>query len=246
MEPIEYTHMREQEDRHWWFQSRLMFIENLYRLRVLNHFRRRQPRLLDLGCGTGMFLKRRTADSDGHGADFSHAALAYSRERGLTRLTQADATRLPYADASFDVVTAFDLIEHVPDDAALVAEVWRVLKPRGFFLATVPAHPIMWSGHDISLHHMRRYKRGQFEALFAPKLWERLRMSFAFFLIFPVAVVVRMFRRLFKPGSGAADTAPVPGWLNWLLIQLHRPEAALLTRTNLPIGVSLITLRRKR
>ena len=246
MEPIEYQRMREQEDLHWWFQSRLLMIENLLRARVLPQFAGGRPRLLDLGCGTGMFLQRRGADCAACGADFSHAALTLSRARGIGDLVQADATRLPYADASFDVVTAFDLIEHVPQDGELVSEVWRVLRPGGYFLASVPAHPLMWSGHDISLHHMRRYRRREFDALFSGGRWERLRLSFAFLQIFPIAVVVRLMRRILRPGSRAADTSPVPGWLNSLLIALHKPEAALLTRCDLPIGVSLITLQRKR
>jgi SAM-dependent methyltransferase len=247
MDPIEYQRMYELEDRHWWFQSRLLMIEGLMRRHVAPALDGRRPRLLDLGCGTGMFLSRRAGDAQAFGLDFSRQALGFCHARGLDRVAQGDAARLPFADGSFDVVTAFDLIEHVREDGALIAEILRVLRPGGMLLATVPAHPILWSGHDVSLHHHRRYRRRQFEALFDPARWETIRMTAGFTLIFPPALLIRLSRRLTaarRPPS--SDTRPAPEWLNRLLIGLHRIEAGWMERHDLPIGISLMTIRRKR
>jgi SAM-dependent methyltransferase len=245
MEPIEYRRMFEVEDRHWWFQSRLLMIEALFARHILSGFGGRAPDLLDLGCGTGLFLSRRAADCHGVGADFSRQALVFCASRGLRRVAQADAARLPFSDASFDVVTAFDLIEHVADDRALIAEAWRVLRPGGFLLATVPAHPVMWSGHDVSLHHYRRYRRGQFEALFAGSGWQPVRTTYGFTLIFPAALIIRVARRVFGKNRPQSDTSPVSGWINKILITIHRAETGLLSRINLPAGVSLFTIQMK-
>lgn len=247
MEPIEYQRMFQMEDRHWWFQSRLRMTEGLLEKFILPAFPDRKPRLLDIGCGTGLFLQRRKADCDPFGIDFSLQALQFCTSRGLARLARADAVRLPFPDNSFDLVTAFDLIEHVYDDHALVDEIHRILKPDGFLLATVPAHPRLWSSHDVSLHHFRRYRMRNFKALFRPDQWQAVRLTPSFGLILPIAGVLRISRRL-RTGSGPArsDTVPVPDWLNRMMIGLHGVEAAWLRRFNLPSGLSLMTIQRKR
>jgi SAM-dependent methyltransferase len=248
MEPREYELMFQMERDHWWFQSRLGMIERLLERHVWGELGER-PRLVDLGCGTGMFLERRRGHCRAAGLDFSRQALDLCRRNGLEALAQADATRLPVADGCADLVTAFDLIEHVRDDAALVAEAWRVLRPGGVLMATVPAHPMMWSGHDVSLHHMRRYRRHVFEALFAEKegrRWETVRMTAGFALAFPPTAMLRMSKRFIADGGvPRSDTQPVTPWINRLLIALHRIEIAWLGRFNLPVGVSFLTIRRK-
>jgi SAM-dependent methyltransferase len=247
MEAHEYRRMFELEDHHWWFRSRLMMTEGWLQEYLLPHYPARRPKLLDLGCGTGLFLQRRGADCEAYGIDLSPEALSYCRERQLRPVALADALRLPIRDAQFDLVTAFDLIEHVDDDHDLVREIWRVLRPGGCLLATVPAHPILWTGHDVSLHHRRRYTRRAFEALFPAGQWERVRMTASFTMVFPLAALVRLTRHLLATRRPPrSDTAYMPEGMNRLLIGLHRWEAAWLRRHDLPIGISFMTLRRKR
>lgn len=247
MERIEYQNMFELEDHHWWFRGRLMMTEGWLAETILPAFAGRRPRLLDLGCGTGLFLQRRAADCDAYGIDLSLDALRYCRRRQLARLACAHAARLPLADASFDIVTAFDLVEHLPDDQALVDEIGRVLRPGGYLLATVPAHPVLWTGHDVSLHHHRRYVRRSFSGLFAPERWERVRLTASFFTVFPPAALIRLTRHLLGQGDRPhSDTRPTALWLNRMLTGVHRIEAAWLRRHNLPVGVSLMTIQRKK
>ncbi|MEN6627207.1 MAG: methyltransferase domain-containing protein [Candidatus Sumerlaeia bacterium] len=245
MEPCEYQTMFELEDRHWWFQSRLMMTENLLRREILPHFGGRKPRILDLGCGTGMFLKRRQAEGDAIGTDIAPEALAFCRGRGLAQLIRADAVSIPLADASVDIVTAFDLIEHVADDHALIAEVRRVLKPGGFLMATVPAHPLLWSTHDVSLHHKRRYTMHEFRALFHQG-WQKVRLTPCFSLILPIAAAVRLSRNLRHARRPPhSDAIVVPEWLNNLLINVHKIESWWIARHNMPPGVTILTIQRK-
>lgn len=248
MEPEEYGKMFELEDHHWWFQSRL----HLTRRTLDRHAPRPEGRpavMLDMGCGTGMFLERQGQERKTFGLDFSREALSFTRQRGLNRLVCGDSQQLPFRDEGFDIVTAFDLIEHVDRDDSLVSEVHRILRPGGILLSTVPVHPSLWSEHDVALHHKRRYRRREFEGLFDPSRWETLRSTYTFASIAPPAAAVRLARRLLPSGSNGdatADTNLTPAWLNQALIGWHRLENAWIERFNSPIGLSLMVVNRKR
>jgi SAM-dependent methyltransferase len=239
--------MYEQEELHWWFQSRQCITETLLKEHILDLYPAKNPRLLDIGCGTGMFLQNHRDNCQGFGLDYSSDALAFCISRNLTRLFRGDAASLPCPDASFDIVTAFDLIEHVQDDHTLINEIRRVLKPGGFLLASVPAYPMLWTGHDVSLHHFRRYRKNTLESLFDDQDWDTIRMTSGFFLIFPLAAAFRLGKSLFRPGHRpSSDTFAVPRWLNHLLCLVHRVEAAWLKHFDLPLGTSYMTIRRKK
>lgn len=246
MDPHEYRLMFEQEERHWWFQSRALIIEKLLQRHVAPYLKTQRTLALDLGCGTGMFMMRHGGAFETFGADFSIDALHYCNRRGLGRIVRADACRPPFRDGAFDLVTAFDLIEHVEADRQLVSEACRMLAPGGFMIASVPAHPALWSGHDISLHHYRRYTRAGFEALFDPAQWETIRMTPGFCGILPLAAAIRVGRRVLGLKGVSADSRPVWGWLNSLLIRLHVIEANAIEKHDLPAGVSFFAILRKR
>jgi SAM-dependent methyltransferase len=154
----------------------------------------RRPRLLDLGCGTGLWLARRAADCDPLGLDFSREALGFCRQRGLGRIMPADAAACPSPMLCVDILSAFDLIEHVADDAGLIGEAWRVLRPGG---SCSPAcgPPLLWTGHDISLHHRRVTGAASSSALRSGTLGAGADDS-CFTLIFPPAAAIRLTRRL--------------------------------------------------
>lgn len=253
MEPIEYQRMFELEDHHWWYQGRLALT-----MRMLERYKPAPTnggplRLLDIGCGTGMFLERLGPEFMPFGLDFSHQALEFTQSRlqtkssGALRLVQADSQEIPLADASFDMVTAFDIIEHVEGDGKVVSEIHRILRPGGVLMANVPAHPALWGPHDVSLHHKRRYRKREFGALYDQKLWNQLRLTYAFASIFPPAAIIRTARRVLPENPNPqADAKPTVGWLNDLLIKWHHVEAGIIERVGSPMGLSLVTIQQKR
>lgn len=246
METVEYQRMFEMEDSHWWFQSRYALTSRILE-RAAARLKGHPIKHLDLGCGTGMFLERQGDRRETYGLDFSPEGLRFSSQRGLERLVCADSQELPFSSNSFDIVTAFDLIEHVADDNRLVAEVHRILRPGGFLLATVPAHPFLWGSHDKALHHIRRYRKKDFERLFEPDLWIRRRFTYSFFAIFIPATAVRMMRRAAAAnGKPQADTRATPAAINTMLKGIHQIENAWIERFDAPIGLSLTTVREKR
>ncbi|MDH2424130.1 class I SAM-dependent methyltransferase [Sphaerisporangium sp. TRM90804] len=141
------------EDRHWWFRERRAIVAR--ELRRLG----RPGRALDIG-GAGGGNARVLAE---HGwdtlvADYSPAAVELARERGLSAV-HADARCLPLPGAHFDLVMAFDVLEHIQEDNRAAGELVRVLRPGGTALIAVPCDMALWSAHDVSAGHVRRYTR---------------------------------------------------------------------------------------
>ena len=246
MESIEYRRMYDLEDHHWWFQGRIDLMRKMVARYCPPAFGRKQ-RLLDLGCGTGMFISDQSRDKMVFGLDFSSEALAFTNIRGVSNLVCADSQAMPFASESFDVVTAFDLIEHVERDDLLIAEAYRVLRPGGVALIAVPAHPFLLGEHDDALHHKRRYTWKQFDALFDSAIWMRRRMTWTFAMILPAAVVVRSIRKVLPPTKNpSADTNLNFPLLNRALLRWHQLENKWTESHDLPFGLSILTVREKR
>jgi SAM-dependent methyltransferase len=248
MQLRELTAMYEVETGHWWFAGKRILFKRLLRERLSAS----GLRILDIGCGTGAVA----VDFSRYGwvcaADRSIDALAFVRSRGATTVAASDAAILPFRSQSFDLVLAFDIIEHVDDDAAMVAELARVLKPGGAVAIHVPAWPSLWSRHDEVLEHRRRYTRRSLASLLerSPLSIEYLGWSSA--TIFLPAVAMRWARRLVParngsdlPAAGDDETADIfslPGPLNAALRSVYRAEASLAASIGLPFGLSLAAI----
>jgi ubiquinone/menaquinone biosynthesis C-methylase UbiE len=238
MNAEEYERMYRLEDSYWWFVGRHHLAQTFLRAR---YGARSSLTILDIGCGTGAMSQKLAPWGTVVSADFSPLALSFSRRRGLSRLCAADAMRLPFHDASFDLVVALDILEHVPDDAAALREFRRVLKPGGRVLVTVPAYQSLWSGHDVALMHFRRYVVRQVKERFTAANLRIERLSYAMTLLFPVAWLVRrVFTR--KNAEPKASLIPVPGFLNRLLYGVVAGENALVRRIRLPFGLTVFCM----
>jgi SAM-dependent methyltransferase len=153
MEATELRTLVEVEDRHWWYAERR---------RLLAKELRRLPapgRALDIGAAGG----GNTRVLLGHGwqpvaLEFAPTAAQIARERGID-VVRADARELPVRTGSMDLVTAFDILEHIEEDYLAAAEITRVLRPGGTALIAVPADMALWSAHDTAVGHVRRYTR---------------------------------------------------------------------------------------
>jgi len=237
------------EDTYWWFVARRWLVRDLlsnYRPTMSRQGVSR-PRILDVGCGTGATLELLAEVGQAVGLDSSRDALRYSRRRGKHRLLLGRGEALPVAEESFDIITALDLLEHIPDDAAAVREFARVLRPGGILLVTVPALPWLWSEHDEALDHLRRYTRKRLQGVLksAGLRVERLSPLIALLLL-PIAAL-RMLQRLLPKKKSQPETAFIipPRLVNWLLIGLLWFENRWALRWNLLVGVSLMAVARK-
>ncbi|MEU6716291.1 class I SAM-dependent methyltransferase [Nonomuraea sp. NPDC046802] len=141
------------EDTHWWYRERRAILRR--ELRGLG----RPGRALDVGAaGGGNTRVLVEAGWDATATDQSETAVRMAKERGL-KAVMADARALPFEPGSLDLVTAFDVLEHVHEDHQVAAEIARVLAPGGHALIAVPCDMALWSAHDDAVGHVRRYGR---------------------------------------------------------------------------------------
>lgn len=238
MNAKEYERMRAVEDSNWWFAGKRRVVEALVRQALGG---RRAGLVLDVGCGTGATLQMLARYGEPVGTDFAPLALAFSKQRGCERLCAGDAQRLAFRDGIFDVVVALDIIEHLDDPVQALREMRRVCAPDGLVIITVPAHPVLWSSHDVALAHRRRYTSRLLREQMATAGLSISRLSHAYAALFLPALAVRRLRRISARGRPPeADLGRVAGPINALLCAYMRLEAAALRGTSLPVGTSLV------
>ncbi len=242
MEESDYATTFALEGHNWWFiGTRKICHELATRAGPVGHPKSSGSVSLDVGCGTGFLL----SDSDGEpvGIDSSMTALAFCQQRSLKRLVNADGANLPFADGSIECITAIGVIEHIDDDVGAVAEWARVLSPTGQLTLLTSAYTWMWSGHDVSNHHVRRYRRRDVERMLAAVGLEPVQVSYVNTLLFPPIAVVRIVERLLRRGrvpTAHKNTAELPGAFNRVLTGLLGVEAWMMRRVSMPFGVSIV------
>jgi SAM-dependent methyltransferase len=227
------------EEGHWWFVGRRRIIRALLD-RALP--RTDSPRaVLDIGCGTGATLEHLSRYGDATGVDADPSAVAFCHERGLAQVSQAEAP-FEFADGSFDLVTALDVVEHVDDDVGLFREINRLLKPGGRALVTVPAFEALWGAQDEISDHKRRYRVRQLHERASTAGLVAERTTYFNTLLFAPIAAVRLLRRL-VPSRGPLrsdfEMTDQSGAVNQLLARVFAFEARLLARLDLPVGISI-------
>ncbi|HET9124228.1 MAG TPA: class I SAM-dependent methyltransferase [Solirubrobacteraceae bacterium] len=249
MDQIVMQAMLGADERHWWYRGRRRVIRaELDRLPLPA-----RARILDAGCGSGRTMQELADYGEVSGIELSEPAAEVARARGIGEVVVGRLEELPWAEESFDLITCLDVIEHTPDDRVTLAELRRVCRPNGYLLLTVPAHPLLWSEHDVANHHYRRYTRASLRNAARGAGWTLQRMSAFNSLLLAPAAAVRLARRrhLNRSGGAAApefrdELALGPEWLNGVLEWPLALEARWLSRGGtLPIGLSLMAILRR-
>lgn len=202
--------------------------------------------VLDAGCGTGGLLRRLHAAQPAWqltGLDFSPLACDLARERTGGEIVQGSVAALPFGDAAFDAVASCDVVCQVADPAAALREFHRVLKPGGTVVLTMPAYAWMYSYHDREVGNLRRYSRGEVDALLRAAGFAIIASTYWNMLPFPLAV---LRRKVFPPAAPASDVglfpAPVEAFLHGLMALEH---GWLGLGMSLPFGNSVLTAAQK-
>ncbi len=244
MQQHTYSIMYEVEGHHWWFAGRRRIISGFVE-RVCRDLGDARPRILDVGCGTGANLQMLAQFGAAEGVDVSTEALDFCRARGLAQVKQGAAESLPFEDASFDLVTGLDVVEHLDDDIAGLSEMRRVLRPGGRAVLFVPAFMFLWGVQDDISNHRRRYTLPELKQKLSAAGLTVERASYANITFFLPILIGRVLMRLtgLRPASENNITV---GALNGLLGRILGAESWWLRRINFPFGVSIICVAKKR
>ena len=145
------------ESQHFWFRARNKLI-----CTALQRYFPQINNFLEIGCGTGFVLaniKKRFPMLSAYGSDIHVTSLPYAQKRLLsdTNLFQMDAKNMPFVK-QFDVIGAFDVLEHIEEDTIVLQQIHAALNDHGGVILTVPQHPWLWSKTDLDACHARRYK----------------------------------------------------------------------------------------
>lgn len=231
----------EHEKNHWWFTARKEILEKMIGKIILKKNYPSALNILNVGPGGGATSLMLEKYGKVKSLEFDMDLFNYCRDVKKIDVDNGSITALPYADGSFDVACAFDVIEHVEDDAKAMQELQRVVKKDGLIFITVPAFRFLWSRHDVLNHHYRRYTKNSLDTL-----GENMQLSvsfstyFNFFLFLPI-LAARVFEKLKLKSDNKSDslqlkTSPRAGKF---LHALFSAEKKILFPAKFPFGVSV-------
>jgi ubiquinone/menaquinone biosynthesis C-methylase UbiE len=246
MEQAEYLVMAAVEGRHWWYGGMRAITASMLDLAYAG---RRDLHMLDAGCGSGGNIRFLRRYGSVIGIDLATEALALGRESLQNDLAQASVLAIPFADASFDLVTSFDVLYHraVPDERTALREAWRVLRPGGRLLLRLPAYQFLLRRHDREVHTRRRYTASHVRALLQSSGFGIERCSYINTVLFPLAVAQQLAERALPAyAPHGSNLVPPTAALNEVLRWPLAAEAAWIAcGRSFPFGLSIMCLARK-
>jgi ubiquinone/menaquinone biosynthesis C-methylase UbiE len=241
---IEYYNL---ERSHWWFKARAELLD-LHIKSIVDFLPpKAELKILNVGAGTGLTTLILMKYGNVTSVEYDINCCEMVKEKLNLDFHNESITALPYADNTFDLVTSFDVIEHIEDDAKAVDELIRVTKYGGRIVTTVPTFMFLWGQHDLVNHHYRRYTKENYS-----QLWKRsneikfhYRTYFNFFL-FPVIAGFRLLAKLLpkksiRDGAGSDFSVKYISSFNVVPYYIFRAEKFFFKNLiRLPFGVSML------
>lgn len=232
-----YETFSTQESSHWWFVARRNILHTL----ISQYIPMKIETALDIGSGPGMnvpliqsYAKKMTC------LDASDIAVAMAQRKFPDLMVVHGSFPQNVPVGQFDLITMFDVLEHIEEHSEVLQTARSLLKPGGYLMLTVPAFMFLWSAHDNHVHHKRRYTRKDIYSLLADAGFCIARVSYFNTLLFPAIAGIRLLQRAFKIRTTKTDfDMELPRWLNAILAHIFGSERFLLKYINLPIGVSI-------
>jgi len=226
------------EDSHWWFLGRRSIIAKILDDLPLP----RNAKIMEIGCGTGGNLSLLSRYGEVHGVELDNFARNYALQRNIAPVISGSLPDdIPYPDNFFDLIVLLDVLEHVEEDERSLVELYKKQKPGGYLLLTVPAFPSLWSAHDESHHHKRRYTIRTLGPIVVKANYNIIYHSYMNTILFPIIAGLRLIKRT----HGGDDLFMPPKVINNLLYNLFSAERHFLNILSLPFGTSLLILARR-
>lgn len=237
MERIVYDRMAALDTRHWWYRARRDVLAALIERRIAPP---PGARILEVGCGTGHNLGMLGAFGAVDAIEIDPVARGVASERLGRPVGSSPLPQLEGVPGGYDLIASLDVVEHVEDDRAALRSMADRLTPNGRLLITVPAHPWMWSAHDVVNHHHRRYTRASLTAAIREAGLKVEMMSSLNSLLFPLAAAARIAGRI--GGKEDSDDKMPPAPVNSLFERIFALERHAIGRVPFPPGVSLVAI----
>ena len=224
--------------RHWWWRAREELLERLIARCLAGA---RAGDILDFGCGDGLFFPVLSRFGDPYGIE-PDARLLDAAGPWRSRIRTDALGSDPSEAARYGLIVTLDVLEHIADPAPVVRELARRLRPGGWFIATVPAFPSLWTTHDDINHHVRRYRVAELEALVRDAGLEVVESRYFFAVLAVAKWGVARAERLLRPRPRPAALPPAP--INALALAVSRLEQRLLGDAHPPFGSSALVIAR--
>jgi len=250
MEKEYYKEYYEYERKHWWFTARLEILETLLTKRIIPP-NKKKFRILNAGVATGATTIMLQKHGEVTSLEYDKDCCLFLEEVVKIEVTNGSLTDLPYEDNYFDLVCAFDVVEHIEDDALAIKEMNRVLKKDGTMFLTVPAFNFLWSEHDVINHHFRRYTLKGLSSIVKDQNFDIQFKSYFNFILFLPIFFIRMLGKLLPKRDSEKVAADFEGFNgnkfgNKLFFFLFRKESFFLkNKIRFPFGVSLFVIAKK-
>ena len=238
--------MHDIEQSYWWFVGKQYLVKTV--LKRLSIKSVKKAPILDIGCGTGIILKILERFGPAYGVELSWEAIRFLRRRDLNLIARSDANQcLPFKNDTFSTIICLDVLEHLENDFKLLKEMFRVCKPGGHVVVTVPAFEILWSPHDVALHHKRRYTKRNMLRMICQLNWKVVKCSYYNTIFFLPILAIRKLKTFLSDNKQVRSDffLKLPGWLNRALSSLFISEIYCLRHLNMPFGVSLLLILHK-
>jgi Methylase involved in ubiquinone/menaquinone biosynthesis len=244
MQQHTYAIMDEVEGSHWWFVGRRAILESFLKT-ISEKIRNSESavRMLDVGCGTGANLEMLSQFGTAEGVDVSDDALEFCRRKGLSA-QKGLAETLPFADETFDLTTALDVVEHLDDDIGGLKEMHRVTKTGGYSLIFVPAFMWLWGVQDDISNHRIRYTKKQIVERLKKAGFAVERATYANWTFFAPILAGRTLMKVTGLKPASENNVNISA-LNGVFGKLFGSERFWLRNFDFPFGVSIVIVARK-
>lgn len=239
-----FTKLSTLEAKNFWFVSRNRLI-----IWALQRYFPQVKNFLEIGCGTGFVLsgiEQAYPQLALYGSEIFTAGLGFAAQRlSRTELFQMDARQIPFED-EFNVIGAFDVLEHIKEDTTVLSQMYRVTTNQGGIILTVPQHPWLWSQADDHAHHVRRYRAQELKMKVECAGFKVVRMTSFVSLLLPLMLLSRLQQRRLKSDYDGAAELRINGWMNAILGNILNLERMMIQLgISFPGGGSLLLIAKK-
>lgn len=238
---IEYEKMSQKENFYWWFLGRRYILSSILERYIKKE---KSKNILDVGCGSGGNINFLSEFGLVTGLDPSSQAIGLAKDKGFKELIIGEIENADFKNESFDLVTAFDVLEHLDKDALVIKEMARISK--NLVMVSVPAFSFLWNPQDKYLDHKRRYTKKTLVTLFESAGLKVLESSYFVMSAVPAILLRRFIENIFhsKSKSHTFDII-LPSPLNYFFVLLLKIESLLLKFFSLPFGSSVYLIAKK-